>query len=750
MKKGIRVSARTLAEYTYFEEDISSQSPRLTEMGRLGHAARQAASDMEKEAALSWEGECAGLSFYVTGRADLMDRAQNAVEEIKLCAGDAPSEPRPAHRAQAVAYAYMLLCETGGAAASVQVRYVRANGETVAAFDETLSFEEAEAAFFALLEPYAQKAAKDEARRAARDQSLAGLAFPYAAFRQGQRDMAAQVYTAIVRRKRLFAQMPTGSGKSAAVLYPSLMAMGRGETPQVFFLTARTTGRRAAMNEMANLQAHGAQTTAVCLTAREKCCPMDEIRCDPMYCARAKGHYIREREALLKEAPRLYWDEAAISSVSEAFSLCPFEFSLALAGGADVVVCDYNYAFDPLVRLERVFASGVRPSVLMDEAHNLEDRARDVLSCALSSGEAVLWRRETGKALGRASPAYRALTDLIRVLRGMGEGERALISAADAFTQAWEQIRGLPLSFGRDLYRAQFLLGRAANKAGDYAFMTAKQGKETRFSALCLNITDYLRETTARFTGCVYFSATLLPLEKMRTLLGGGEEDACFALPSPFPKERLLSLHLDVNTRYQKRAETLPLAAEAIRALYTARPGHYLACFPSYRYMESVRALLNDLPLHVQKEGMDEKERADYLKRFEEDGAGVLGLCVMGGAFSESVDLKGPALIGVCVVGVGLPTVSDEKERMRAFYQQSFGQGFDFAYRYPGMHKVLQAAGRVIRTAEDRGVALFLDDRYGESAYRTLLPEHIDLHTVPSVEALSRALLDFWASDGIE
>lgn len=750
MSAPLRVSARTLAEYTFFEEDILPAGPALMEKGQRGHIARQKASPMEKEAALSWEGECAGLSFYVSGRADLMQRQPLAIEEIKLCDGDAPPAAKPAHRAQAVIYAYMALREAEERACAVCVRYVRESGETVAAFEERLTIEEAEGEFFALLTPYAEKAKKEETRRAARDASLDTLPFPYTAFRLGQRGMAAQVYTAIVRRRRLFAQMPTGSGKSAAVLYPAMKALGRGETRQVFFLTARTTGRRAAMGEMANLQAHGARAVAVCLTAKEKCCPMEDMRCDPAHCPRAKGHFVREREALQREEARLSWDEAAIAATADEFSLCPFELSLTLAGNADAVVCDYNYAFDPQVRLERVFLTGVRPTVLMDEAHNLEDRVRDMLSCALSSSEVALWRRETGRALGRAAPAYRALTRCIQALRAVEREEGALDAASLAASEAWEKAKGIPLSFGRALYRTQFLLGRAARKQEDYACIVQKRGRERTIGAMCLNITDYIRGITARFTGSVYFSATLLPLASMRTLLGGGEEDACFQLPSPFPKEHLLALQLNIDTRYARREETLPLAAQAIRAMYGARPGHYLACFPSYRYLESVRALLDGLPLHVQQEGMGEAERESYLRRFEEDKGGVLGLCVLGGAFSESIDLKGSALIGVCVVGVGLPTVSDQKERLRAFYEGSLGQGFDFAYRYPGMHRVLQAAGRVIRTGEDRGVALFLDDRYGQSAYRALLPEHLDLKTVPSIDALSAALLDFWSQHGIE
>lgn len=747
MSTPLRVSARTLAEYTYFQEDILPLRLSLLDKGKRAHIAHQAASAMEKEAALSWEGEYAGLSFYVSGRADLLQTSPLAIEEIKLCEREAPLASKDAHRAQAEIYAFMAMRATGAHECAVCVRYVRENGETAAAFDEVLKDTQAEAIFFSLLAPYAEQAQKEEERRKERDLSLLDLDFPYPAFRAGQREMAAQVYTAIARRRRLFAGMPTGSGKTAAVLYPSVKALGRGETERVLFLTARTTGRISALDEIQRMQSCGARLRAVALSAKEKCCPMEKMHCDPDYCPRAKGHYVRAREALLKEEARLCWDEAAVARVAERFSLCPFEFSLALAERADVVVCDYNYAFDPLIRLEKVFFSGTRPTVLMDEAHNIEDRARDMLSCSFSTLDLTMWRRETGRTLGRTGAAYRAFTRCIKVLKEADEEEAALLSLYEALSLAADAVKGLPLSFSRTLYRAQFLLGRAVRKKEEYAILLSKRGKERTFSALCLYISGYLNKLTARFAGSVFFSATLLPLEQMRTLLGGEEEDACFALLSPFPKERLFTVYLPVNTRYEKRQETLPLLADAIRALFKAKNGHYLVCFPSYRYMQSVAELLCDLPLHVQKEGMDEGERALYLSRFEKDTSGFLGLCVMGGVFSESVDLKGDALIGVCVMGVGLPTVSKERERLREAYQQRFGKGFDFAYRYPGMHRVVQAAGRVIRDKEDRGVVLLLDDRYGQAGYRALLPEHMEARFVRDTDELKSALLDFWAAD---
>lgn len=746
--KPLRVSARALAEFTFFGQDIVPVSPALMQMGQRGHAARQSASGMERERTLSWQGESAGLSFYVSGRADLLGHDPLAVEEIKLCVGEAPRAPLPAHRAQAVIYAFMAMAAGGQAAAHVAVRYVRENGGTAACFEETVPRPQAEAEFFALLDAYAADAAETLRRRALRDQSLQALAFPYPEYRAGQRDMAAQVYTAIARKKRLFADVPTGSGKSVSVLYPALKALSRQLTPQVFFLTARTTGRRAALGEMARMQRQGARVSAVALTAREKCCPMDEMRCDPAFCPRAKGHFLRAREALRQEKERLFWDESAIRQTADRHALCPFEFSLALAAKADAVICDYNYAFDPLMRLERVFDAGVRPTLLMDEAHQLEGRIRDALSLLADMDTLTLWRREAGRMLTRSAPCYRALTGFKRALAGL-QGMEGLPALLDAAQAAWDQAKHHPLSFKRALYRALFLLRRAAENPADYALGLAGGEKNRAARLTCLHITGYIREATRSMSGCVYFSATLRPLAAMKALLGGEGEDACFALPSPFPMENCLTVHMPVDTRYRQREATLLQVAGAVRALYRSRPGHYLVCFPSYRYLRQAAGALADLPLHVQREGMREDERAAYLSRFFEDGDGVVGLCVLGGAFSESVDFKGEALIGVAVVGVGLKTVDEESERLKRHYEESLGSGFDYAYRYPGVHKVLQAAGRLIRTREDKGVVLLLDARWGQRDYQSLLPPHLRPVFARDTAALQRLLQDFYALHGI-
>ncbi len=417
------------------------------------------------------------------------------------------------------------------------------------------------------------------------------------------------------------------------------------------------------------------------------------------------------------------------------------------------MVCDYNYALDPIVCLQRAFDGNRDITLLVDEAHNLPGRVTDMLSSSLSGRDVMLWRREAGKMHGRTSPVYQALTTLLNALRALPD---MLDAPPEQVIEALEVLaplsQGLPLLAGRELYRFAFLLKRALQLPQDYAPLIEKEGKEKSLTLLCLHITDYLRERTRKRKGCVFFSATLSPLNDMKTLLGGEEEDACFALPSPFPADNLLVMSLPVNTRYRGRSQTAPMVAQAIADMYTACPGKYLVFFPSYAYLDMVLELLQsreDLPLHIQQQGMGEEERASYLSRFSENGPPVLGLSVLGGIFSEGIDLPGLSLIGVCVVGVGLPMVSPRQEKLREKYDAVFNNGFNFAYRYPGMHKVLQAAGRVIRSETDRGVVLLLDERYRQRDYRTLLPPHYKVRFLQDAAEIAPLMQDFYHAGGI-
>ena len=734
MKRKYSASVRAVVEYALMGGDLTAAgSIRKMREGTAGHLARQGALENAKtEYPLRLEIETERCELLLSGRIDALYERGGApvIEEIKLFSGEEREAPLPAHRAQAIAYAYMLNVP----AAVVRVAYVRVDGEEIAAFEEEMTRGAICRAFFELLLPYIEKIEREAAWRTARDESLAALQFPYGLWRGEQRKMAAQVYWAIKSRKRLFAQAPTGTGKTAAALFPALKALGEGLTEQVYYLTARTTGRETARDMLALLHEKGARLRALTLTAKEKCCPFagaEEWRCEMSECPRAKGFFDRLPQALETMREGEEWSFERIQSVAEAYCLCPFELSLSLCEEADAVVCDYNYAFDPGVRIKRIFQGTARVTLLTDEAHNLPDRARDMLSADLDGGELREGRRLAGKTCGRKSELYLALTRLIACVETVREAvcevppeelqplvERALDAALESGAAGTAKV-------SRTLLAASMTLRRYDKS---FRVFWAACGKTAALSLRCLDAAEHLAACTKRLCGSAFFSATMTPLAVYRRMLGGAEEDALLSLPSPFPRENLLVLRSPLSTRYRDRARTAQAVADAILALAQARPGCCLACFPSYAYLQQAAELISarkraETELLIQREGMSEAERGEFLRAFAPRESGsLLALAVLGGAFGESVNLPGERLVGVAVVGVGMPQVCPEREALKAQGDETGGDGFETAYRVPGMSRVTQAVGRLIRAADDRGVALLIDDRFSQEAYQKMMP----------------------------
>ena len=754
MNKPLRVSARALVGFSLFPPDIMPVSGRLMAEGRLGHQARQAESKAKAEAVLRWAGECCGTAVEVQGRMDLYDDTANPplIEEIKLTGDTPPEEAFQEHLAQAAVYGFMLCEKEGLPSVALRVSYVTAAGEERAAFYEEMARDALRARFFGQLIPYVRWQARLWALREARDASITALPFPYPDFRPGQKEMAAQAYTAIARRKRLFAVMPTGTGKSAAVLYPAIKALSQGLSSQVFYLTARGTQRLAPRKELDRMAEEGLKAFCLTLYAKEKLCPMEEVRCHPDFCPRARGHYLRLGGAVEEAVRAFRWEREEVMALADAHLLCPFEFSLSLCEIADVVIGDYNYAFDPRVRLSRIFDMPRGVAILVDEAHNLADRARDMLSGELSLPRLIMARREAGKAYGRGGTLYKAFTPLIRLL-DKAESPFLPDRLETASGALVDILGGSRFPGAGDLARELIAFLQAIRRGvdnPDYHLRWEPRPRSGQARSINLNPAPYLRELTARLAGVVCFSATLNPLHAMSRILGGEKEDACLALPSPFPREHLLTLQYAVNTRYQAREGSLLPAARAIAALYEARPGKVIAYFPSFAYLRRVRDVIGtetpDIPLVSQAPGMDESAREDFLSRFTGDDEPLLGLCVLGGVFAEGVDLPGEQLISAAILGVGLPQVNRERALYQARMEEAYKDGFGFAYRYPGMQKVCQAAGRLIRSEHDRGVLLLLDDRFTQRGYRELLPEHIAMDRVHSIAEIHDTARDFWGS----
>ena len=755
----IRMSVRALVEFTLHGTDIGPVgSMKDMQDGMLGHKARQGllGEGWESEVSLSLTVPMEDAELHLTGRMDAFcDGDVPIIEEIKLWQRkDPPMQPYEAHEMQAVCYGHML-CETRGVGeVLIRVVYVDRRGKVRGQFDTPLTAAECHARFLTVYEPWARRQRLLRQHRRERDASLRHLVFPFDSYRPGQREMAIQVYTAVKLGKRLFASMPTGTGKSIAALFPALKALGGGLTGQVYYLTARTTQRQGALEALRKLRHQPLHLWTLTLDAKEKQCPAPTL-CHPDFCPRAKGHFLRDHAAVEEMLSMDDWSPENIRMMADKHNLCPFEFALSLSEIADLTICDYNYALDPAVHIQRIFDKTADVTLLIDEAHNLLSRVRDMLSGAVDGSRIRKLRTVVGKTAGRKHPLYKAMTEVLKEIDNLPipedettEGEltklpasldNACMDLADAFMEAHNERFpwGEEGEHLRDTVTPLLGFIRARRRdTTEYAWLW--QGKKSKtITAFALDVAGYFEEVTTMLRGVVCFSATMHPLEDMKTLLGGTEEDACFAMPSPFPRENLLIHQLDVNTRYRSREAACPEIASAIRAMVDAKPGKYIAFFPSFAYLRQVSEML-DIPHQAQRAGMSDEERRTFLAPYTPDGPSTLSLCVLGGIFAEGIDLPGDALDGVAIVGVGLPQVNLFQETLRAYYDRTFGDGFLYAYMLPGMQKVAQAVGRVIRTETDRGVALLLDDRYRQTAYKRLCPEHWTVN--PKLR-----MKDFWS-----
>ena len=746
--KGLRVSARELVACVYFPPDITpTRGSEAMLAGAEAHRARQkrAPEGFEIERPVKGEIELAGETITVFGRMDASRAALGdqpaLVEEIKLAA-TAPSQPLPEHLAQAIVYAALL----GDERVDMHVVYVDAQGELLQDFAQTLERSALADKLREWLARWLTVALREREHARVRDEALRAARFPFASYRAGQREMAAQVYTAITRRKRLFASMPTGTGKSVAVLFPALKAMGEGRTGKVLYLTSRNTARQSPLNALELICSQGVPLRVSLLTAKEKMCPT-LARCHPDDCPRARGHYLRQDDGIADMlAIAEPWTEARIGEVADRHDLCPFEFALALAGLADVALMDVNYAFDPFVQLAFLFDRRRDVTLLIDEAHHLLERVRESLSGEADGRMLREARASFGKAVGRKHPYYAALSAMVRALdaielpeqnrqglreavlpdmpTGLAEANEVLLE--QAFELIWLPMPGEQRTRLMDVIRsaARFAYAASHRAESEYALLAEAHGKARFVKLLSLSPGDAIAAVTKSVRGTVFFSATLAPLRDMRALLGGAEDDACFAMPSPFPPERLAVVRKRVQTRYAYREQSAELVASCILEALNARRGKYIAYFPSYAYMRLVLERLTDppVPLLVQEGEMSEEARDRFLRAFTEDAEPKLGLCVLGGLFAEGVDLPGDQLIGVMIVGMGLPTPTLELRTMQGFYARRFGDGFHYACRIPAMQKVSQAGGRVVRTETDRGMIVLLDDRYYDPEYAALLP----------------------------
>ena len=739
----VRMSVRAVVETTLHESDLSASGAALRRMreGALAHRARQSSAQEKEyrtEVALSADYEGEALLLHVTGRADgifVREDGRTVIEEIKL--GEPGQLLVAAHQAQAAMYGHMICQSEGLAGVVLRVLYVDVQGGAVSCFEEEQTAQALQNTFCALCAPAAAWESEKLARRERRDASLGALAFPFPSYRAGQRKFAANVYIALRDRKRLFAQAPTGIGKTMAALYPALHAIGEGLCARALFLTARTTGRRSAMDAMALLGQAGAEAMAVEITAKDKICPRETRDCRAEACPLAKGFYDRLPAALGEALGMKRLGRAQIEALAARHALCPFELSLSLAQLADVIVCDYNYVFDPFAAMDQLLGAPGGACLLVDEAHQLPPRVRDAYSSAVSLDALREIRRETGKAHGRGCPLYRAMTAAIRALEAAAKAEdfEKLAAPPDALSSALHAVRdaaGEQLAAGAsgaagEAFSLSALYLFAAERFDErYAVLSGGGEKHAFVELALLCAAQEIEACTKRARGTVYFSATLTPFDAVKRMMGSSEGDACLLLPTPFDAAQLEARVEPIDIRYASRETTAPQVAEAIARHIVTHAGNTMVFFPSYAYMERIGEILMgmdgmlDERFEKERRGMREEERNALLDTFLETQERIVLLCVLGGAFSEGIDLPGEQLKNVIVVSTGLPQVDARSRAMRAHYDAAGGDGFFLAMTLPGMVRVIQAAGRLIRSDTDTGSLLLIDSRYRSAGVRRL------------------------------
>ena len=783
MRTTQRISVRDLVEFLLRSGDLD----RRQSSGRRDAQAMQAGSRIHRklqkqmgsgyqaEVTLKYQILLEDIPVSVEGRADGIwtdKRSEEpliVIDEIKgtyrdLSRMEAPVE---VHLAQAKCYAYIYGQQHGQMRMGVRMIYADLETEELRYFEETYTMEELSGWFRDLMAEYGKWVSFESLWQERRAESLKKLIFPFD-YREGQKDLAVSVYRTIARKKRLFIQAPTGVGKTLSVLFPALKAMGEGLASRIFYLTARTITRTVAVDALDLLRQQGMELKTVVLTAKEKLCVCEKPECDPDHCPRAKGHFDRINQAVYElwtTGPDACTREVILES-AERYQVCPFELSLDLAVWVDTLICDYNYVFDPNVSLKRFFADGVREDYLflIDEAHNLVERGREMYSASLEK-EAFLQMKRLlrGKREGLTKAldgCNRYLLTLKRecesgfqILPQVGGFElqlQRLSTELDKYLEqpVPEEIREQVMEFYFSVWN---FLGICDRLDDNYVIYT-DFSEEGHFwlHLFCVRPAENLRQCLDCGTATIFFSATLLPVNYYKDLLTGNLEDYAVYAKSPFdPANRLLLVGTDVSSRYSRRvASEYERMARYIYETVTVKTGNYLVFAPSYQVMEQVAdrcVAYEDMECIRQESGMTEEEREAFLKEFEKErNHSLVGFCVMGGIFSEGIDLTEDRLIGALIIGTGLPQVCREREIVKEYFDKKGMDGFAYAYQYPGMNKVLQAAGRVIRTEADRGMILLMDDRFATISYQRLFPREWEQHAYCQVDSLAGQLQEFW------
>lgn len=778
-QRKIRISVRNLVEFILRGGDIDNRTAggmdkEAMQMGSKIHRKiqRQMGSGYRAEVSLKTIFPYDVFDLQIEGRADgiMEEGGKTVIDEIKGTLGELEQieEPVGVHLAQAKCYAYIYASQNDLEEIAVQMTYCQMETEEIKRFRQSYRTKELETWFQDVVDRYEKWARFQVEWREQRNQSAKGVEFPFL-YREGQKMLVTSVYQSILRKKKLFIQAPTGVGKTMASVFPAVKAVGEGLAEKIFYLTAKTITRTVAEQAFIQLREQHLKMKVITLTAKDKICFCDETVCNPDSCPYARGHFDRVNDAvyeLLTSMDEL--DRGSLEEQARKHEVCPFEMALDVSNWADVVICDYNYVFDPNAHLKRYFSEGCPGEYLflIDEAHNLVDRGREMYSAQLYKEDFLrikgLVKGEDGRlarrldecnkqllALKKECETYQVLNSVshfsLKLLNLMAEMERYLEESHS------EETRETVLDLYFDV--RHFLNMHDKLDENYLIYSELEQGGRFKLKLFCVNPSVNLQEYLDFGICTVFFSATLLPVNYYKELLSCVKDDYAVYVNSPFaPENRLILVGRDVSTKYTRRGPGMyRTAADYIYAMAGAKQGNYLVFFPSYRLLEDVYDVfmevygMESLECIVQEQSMGEKEREEFLAMFEENREkSLIGFCVMGGIFSEGIDLAKDRLIGAVIVGTGLPQVCHEREMLKQYFDGKGMDGFDYAYLYPGMNKVLQSAGRVIRTDTDRGVIMLLDERFLLNQYKGTFPrEWMDFKRC-RLRDVGKELAGFW------
>lgn len=797
----IKLSVRNLVEFIMRSGDLSTSQTGLKDPDAMQEGTRihqklqrRMGKNYRPEVTLSGEIPVSrdGIEFSITleGRADgiFSDETGEVIDEIKGVYRDIRNmqEAVPVHRAQALCYAYIYASQNHLEAMGLRMTYCHIPTENVRYFAEHLSFQEISDQFNEILQEYVKWAAWQIKWQEDRNASLKELEFPFP-YREGQSKLVRGVYQSILRKKRLYIEAPTGVGKTISTVFPAVKSIGEGLTEKLFYLTAKTITRTVAENTFLLLEKNGAMLKCITLTAKEKICILEKPACNPITCERAKGHFDRINDAVFDVLTHeTVITRDTVLEYAGRHMVCPFEMSLDISTWCDAIIGDYNYVFDPIASLKRFFAVGKENDFvfLIDEAHNLVDRAREMYSATLVKEDFIAMKKLAKPSSRKAANALEACNRILLALKRECDTLKKYhaIEIEDFILRLMRLCTILEEFFQEDEHNADYLppMPPAQKEQLLNFYFEAREFQniyelldnhyviysdfsddgDFRLHLQCMDPSVNLDNCLKKGRCSVFFSATLLPIHYYREQLAGREEDYAIYAPSPFsPEKRLLMVGRDVSTKYTRRSPAMyEKIAQYIISFAQGRLGNYLVFFPSYRIMEEIRQYLLErdfildeetLPGHMtlysQATAMTEEAREEFLSHFQDTPEYTsIGLCVMGGIFSEGIDLKGSRLIGTVIVGTGLPMVCTINELFKEYFDKTNGKGFLYAYQYPGMNKVMQAAGRVIRTTEDIGAVLLLDDRFLLDSYQSLFPREWFPYDVVSLKAMPEYLARFW------